>query len=299
MNTSPVQSEMNPQQAAVAEQLTRWGYEWLWANGKGGGFWIKGIGYQGLEDCVALINDHIADFDIEETNRLRIERSQILNQPSANPTHAQSLELTRSFIERSMGDLDAVVKVARFTLPALPAPRSDLNGMKNRLSKLKRELASAGDRRDWDGSNQTETQIEALEAEIKRLEAAAQPRQLAELKREIADLEQERQTTTDGAKIARIDQRLSDLYREQTGQRPQPAQPNQTVEVEGLRAHVDDLLKIIETAQADLEGLAEQYDVTECHGVGVQIRTVAVTIGHKAAESIAIHRSLELNTRVQ
>lgn len=68
--TSPVQTEMTQNQASVSEQLTRWGFEWIWANGKGGGFWVKGQGYMSLEDCAKLINQSIRKMVSDEKDRL-------------------------------------------------------------------------------------------------------------------------------------------------------------------------------------------------------------------------------------
>ena len=288
MNTSPVQSEMNAQQAAVAAALTQFNYEWIWANGKGGGFWIKGIGYQGLEDCAALINQAIEDFEAVETNRIaEADRAvyEEMQQFRDKPQYLKTLQSTRQSIGNEGIALNDLMQSARFILPALPADppasRSDLNGMKNRLSKLKREHAAAGDRRDWNGTDQLENQIEALGAEIKRIEAAAQPRQLAELKREIADLEQERQTTTDGAKIARIDQRLGDLYREQTGQRPVTPEPMPgVIGQESLKVLTAAARFHLETLKGNRESAVEYLDNCSVNGDSIAVEGWSQTISH-------------------
>ena len=143
------------------------------------------------------------------------------------------------------------------------------------------EHAAAGDRRDWNGTDQLENQIEALGAEIKRIEAAAQPRQLAELKREIADLEQERQTTTDGAKIARIDQRLGDLYREQTGQRPVTPEPMPgVIGQESLKVLTAAARFHLETLKGNRESAVEYLDNCSVNGDSIAVEGWSQTISH-------------------
>lgn len=63
MYTTPKQKTMDEQTQEIAQLLTDNGYEWLWANGKGGGFWVRGLGYKSLDQCKALTN---ASFDIQE-----------------------------------------------------------------------------------------------------------------------------------------------------------------------------------------------------------------------------------------
>lgn len=283
MNTSPVQSEMNAQQAAAAAALTQFNYEWIWANGKGGGFWVKGVGYKSLEDCAALINQAIEDFEAVETNRIaEADRAvyEEMQQFRDKPQYLKTLQSTRQSIGNEGIALNDLMQSARFILPALPAAapdRRELNRLKLEYADLRKRAGEAGDRRDWDGSGELWEKAELMAEQIKTLEAA-QPRQLADLKREIADLEQERQTTTDGAKIARIDQRLSDLYREQTGSRPQPSQ--QTAEVIALRQQVKSLNDLIQAIHGKIASLGAWCKDTDQYGVGNKIDDLGDEILH-------------------
>lgn len=50
-----VETGMNDKTRAIAEKLDATGYEALWAKGKGGGFWIKGLGYMSKSKCLKLV----------------------------------------------------------------------------------------------------------------------------------------------------------------------------------------------------------------------------------------------------
>jgi hypothetical protein len=50
------ETRMSDNQRMVAEALDAQGYLALWADGKGGGFWIKGTGYQSLRQSAKLVN---------------------------------------------------------------------------------------------------------------------------------------------------------------------------------------------------------------------------------------------------
>lgn len=55
MNDTPKHKTMDEQTQHIAQRLEQVGYEALWANGKGGGFWINGLGYRSLKECADLV----------------------------------------------------------------------------------------------------------------------------------------------------------------------------------------------------------------------------------------------------
>jgi hypothetical protein len=55
INHSAVETNMNENTRAIAESLDSAGYMALWAKGKGGGFWIQGMGYLSPSKCRKLI----------------------------------------------------------------------------------------------------------------------------------------------------------------------------------------------------------------------------------------------------
>jgi hypothetical protein len=52
---SAVETGMNDNQLKIAQAMDAAGYEALWAKGKGGGFWVRGLGYMSLSKCAKLV----------------------------------------------------------------------------------------------------------------------------------------------------------------------------------------------------------------------------------------------------
>lgn len=51
-----VENGMNANQLMIAQAMDAQGYEALWAKGKGGGFWVRGMGYMSLSKCAKLVS---------------------------------------------------------------------------------------------------------------------------------------------------------------------------------------------------------------------------------------------------
>jgi len=191
MNTSTVQSKMDECQLAVEAALTKWGFESLWANGKGGGFWVKGRGYMSLEDCARLINQSIADFIKSEKERLNDQMSKAMAEAQAaqNSSYFEKAMTVYSKSDEALKSL-ATLAFPNFYLPALPPqpfnqntfrplpnpvpePKrlesDELVDMRNRLKSLHRLAAEAVDKQDWDLKLHYEQVANEVEDEIKAI----------------------------------------------------------------------------------------------------------------------------------